>query len=30
MNRINSRLDIFEQVIKELENSTEKLIQNAA
>lgn len=30
MNSINSRLDIFEQVIKELENSTEKLIQNAA
>lgn len=30
MNRLNSRLDIFEQIIKELENSIEKSTQKAA
>lgn len=30
MNRINSSLDIVEQLIKELENSIEKLTQNVA
>lgn len=30
MNRINSSLDIVEQLIKDLENSIEKLTQNVA
>ena len=30
MNRLNSRLGIFEQIIKELENSIEKSTQKAA